>query len=402
MRKFLKVGSRNRQARLGNLAPSFILVIMQIALLILYKSPVVDFEASFQKWDFGRVFHKVPGIGDWYIKQVNYADANIEKCEKCDFKVANSNSNSNSDDFMMTLMMKSLTGIIPLVRVLHTVRTRAKKVFFVDEVTLRNMRREEREITANCGATLISLGVVKLPKHHAFYPFFRWPVYFDFLFSLRLPVFRIIVYDGQDTIFQGDPFFRDFIPDNLYITVEDRVINSTAWARSTYRPYFGNLSDWRWKTRMINAGIICGGYEAMLRLIFVFLSHIDVSKIYSIRGVDQAILTKIILDDGLENISCNLKYSTIDDEYASIAAGCWGEKCIKLYPKKKFRIGEYSSTTRNITTLIVHQFDRYMQFTRTYLIACPRNGVNSTNYIRGMYDEQNISYVEDLIRRGLV
>lgn len=402
MRRFLRVGSRNRQARLGNLAPSSLLIAMQVALVTLHKSPVVDFEASFRRWDFERVFHKVPGIGDWHLKRVSYAEENIEKCEKCDFKVSNSKSNSNSNDFMMTLMMRSLTGLIPLVRVLHTVGTRAKKVFFVDEVTMTNMRIEEREITSNCGATLISLGVVKLPRNHAFYPFFRWPVYFDFLFSLRLPVFRVIVFDGQDTIFQGDPFFRDFVPDNLYITVEDRVINSSSWARGNYMAYFGNLSDWRWNSRMINAGIIGGGYEAMLRLIFIFLSHIDISKIYTISGVDQAVLTKIILDGGLKNISCNLKLSTIDDEYASISVGCWGERCTKLYPKKSFRIGEYNSTTRNITTLIVHQFDRYMVFARTYLKACPRNGVSSADYIRGMYDEQNISYVEYLIGRGLV
>lgn len=354
-------------------------------------------------WDFKKVLHKVPYVGTWYLYPVKYGHDN-SKCQPCFFNVANAFSNSQKNDFMMTLMMKNLVGFIPLIRVLHTVQTKANKIFFIDHYTIENMDKHEKELSVNCGATLINLGFVKLPSNKDFYPYFRWSIYYDFLFSLQRPIHRILVYDGQDTIFQGDPFFKDFRPDNLYITVEDYILKESEWAKVVYKDYLENFTEdsKEWNSPMINAGIIAGGYEPMVRLMYIFLTNIDMENIYSIKSIDQAILTRMVVKGELAKIPYKTKFLTIDDEYTSISVGCVGDECMKKYPKKIFRIGEYQSRTRNITTLIVHQFDRYPLFTKTYLKACPRNGANSTKYMRGMIENNDISHIESLIDKGLI
>lgn len=403
--KFWNQGSRNKQIRLPMLGPLLLLHIIYVIFLLGIVTPQVASKINIIKsWNFLEVFHKVPDVDKWFYNPIKYGRTDVSRCQQCYFRISNSLSDSNDNDFLLTLMMKSMKGFIPLIRVLYTIRTKANKFFFIDKRTIESMGKYEKDASTNCGATIVNLGQVRLPRHHAFYPFFRWTVYFDFLYSLRHPIYRIIVYDGQDTIFQGDPFFKGFNPDNLYITVEDRLIKSSSWARSTYKEYFENFSNnsREWNSSMINAGIIAGGYEPILRLMYIFLKNIDVSNIYSIKGVDQAILTKLIINGAVDETSYKIRFLTINDEFASISVGCWGESCIKYYPKKKFRIGKYKSMTRNITTLIVHQFDRYPLFTRTYLKACPRGRASSSNYIRGMFDKHTITYVEALIAKGLV
>lgn len=73
---------------------------------------------------------------------------------------------------MMTLMMKSSIGFIPLIRVLHTVRTKANKIF-IGHYTIGNMDKHEKELSVNCGVTLIDFSFVILPGNKDFYPYFR-------------------------------------------------------------------------------------------------------------------------------------------------------------------------------------------------------------------------------------
>lgn len=375
---------------------------MHIASLYAAQNSDIAFKAlPFKEYNFLKVLHKVPDVGTWYLNRHKYGVANPKLCVPCNFTIFNNISNSNRNDYLLTLMMRDVTGFIPLVRLLYTIRTKANKVFFIDYNTIENMNQHEKDVAANCGATIINLGFVRLPRFHSFYPFSRWAVYFDFLYTLKQPIYRIIIYDGQDTIFQGDPFFNDFLPDNLYITVEDRIINNSNWARTEYKECFGNITNDSpyWNSKMYNAGTVAGGYEPIIRLMYIFLRNIDLQNIYSIKGVDQAILTKLIVDGEFDNVTSNIKFLTIDDEFASISVGCLGPHCIKLYPKKSFRIGEYKSSTRNLTTLIVHQFERYNLFTQTYLKACPRNGASEKNYMRRIY---NISNVEKQIEQGLI
>lgn len=110
-----------------------------------------------------------------------------------------------------------------------------------------------------------------------------------------------------------------------------------------HKDYLENFTEdsKEWDSPMINAGIIAGGYEPMVRLMYIFLNNIDIENIYSIKSIDQAILTKMVVKGELAKIPCKTKFQTIDDMYASISVGCVGDECLKKYPKKLFRIGEY-------------------------------------------------------------
>ena len=259
----------------------------------------------------------------------------------------------------------------------------------MDTPTLNKMNEFEKDILKKCAVNVIDVGSFGHYPHNA-YCFIRFFIYYDFLQKKKdEDIDRVMLIDGQDSLFQGDPFYEGFTSDMLIFTIENRTIKSSGWAVRVYKRYFAKinrrLSDYS-SDLMTNAGITMGGKRTVMAFIEAYFFRFPFEEmkrqIVRMDYVDQAVIHCFIKDGDIQKrYGINVTFSTVDDEYASISLGCTGNKCMKLSPNN-YSIGYYKSTKRDIYPFLVHQYDRYPRFGYSYLHACPKLGGESNNYMR--------------------
>ena len=306
-----------------------------------------------------------------------FENLTFDKCPFCKFPVRNRLSNSQSTDYIMTIMINNAIGIIPLARSIRTTGCKAKFVVFIDDTTLtKKFATFEYTILRNCAVNCINVGEFKhYPKEALF--FFRFYIYYDFLNSHTLEINRVVLIDGHDVLFQGDPFYEGFTNNDLIFTYEDRTLNQSVWGKFSYKNYFFTINktigDYA-RFYMVNAGIILGGRYQIHKFIEVFIKRLPVSEalsqVYKPRFADQAVVHSIIYDKEMEQNGINVTFSSIYDEYTSITLSCFGERCIYLRPNN-YTLGYFQSRTRHIYPFIIHQYNRYPPLHRSYISACP-------------------------------
>lgn len=331
-----------------------------------------------------------PYTNKWYINSLTDLNPNNALCPACNFTFHNRKSNSCRDDFLFTTLLSKYTGLQPLIRTLRTTQTKARFIIFVDEYVQNSLTLFEQKLLNYCAINIINVG--KIPKLYRYaYCFIRFYIYYDFIRRYNGKINRIIFLDGMDTIFQGDPFYEDFTPDKFILTLENRILRNTKWANSSYFKYFQKIhqenNDLYYNFSIINCGLILGGKEPIMKFLNIFKNRFDINELlYQVRKmeyVDQAILHSIILDGDLQKQGVKVYLYSIDDDYVSLSFGCWGWKCSMKY-ENNFSIGNFHSRTTGRFPLIVHQFNRYFEFSVSLLNACRplQNNVSLISYIK--------------------
>ena len=314
---------------------------------------------------------------NWYHDQLTDLNPHDVRCPICNFTVRNRKSNSMREDFLMTTLFSNYVGIQPLIRTARTTQTNARFIIFIDQYVQDSLTDFEKKLLNYCGINIINIG--KVPKYERYaYCFLRFYVYYDFITSYKGSINRVIFFDAMDSIFQGDPFYEDFTPDKLIITLENRLVNDTKWAIYSYKNYFRKIhkenNELYLNFSVINCGLIIGGIKPIMTFLNVFKIRFDLNELLfqlkKMQYVDQAILHSIILDGDLQKLGVNVYLYTINDDYVSLSFGCWGWRCYKK-TRNNFSIGNFYSNTTHNFPFIVHQFNRYFQFSVSLLNACP-------------------------------
>ncbi|OHT11861.1 hypothetical protein TRFO_18544 [Tritrichomonas foetus] len=332
----------------------------------------------------------------WFVQSLPDFNTSDQKCPICNFPVRNYRENSQKNDMLMTVLLSNYIGLMPLARSIRATQTKARVIIFIDTTVKYMLNDFENSILSNCRIDLIDVGDIEQYPHYA-YCFIRFYIYYDFLFFLtESEVNRIILFDGQDVIFQGDPFYEEFTKDQLIFTVEDRIINQTGWALRSYHKYFkkigANIKDYY--LPMINAGITLGGRFTIMSFIEAFDQRFGILELHEqvkkMEYVDQAIVHAMIYDKDLEDYyGINVTFSTIYDSYASISFGCWGAGCARKRPNN-YSLGYYHMKNESRYQFIIHQYNRFPQFTESIYLACPIVGNESKiNYMKGTELDEN-------------
>ncbi|KAK8894694.1 hypothetical protein M9Y10_023131 [Tritrichomonas musculus] len=318
-----------------------------------------------------------PYTNKWYYNLLDDLNPRDSRCPLCNFTIRNRKSNSRRDDFLMTTLLSNYVGIQPLIRTARTTRTNARFIIFIDQTVQNSLNEIEKNLLNYCGINLINVG--KIPKYYRYaYCFLRFYIYYDFFAFYHENINRIIFFDGMDSIFQGDPFYEDFTPDKLIFTLENRIVGKSKWAVYAYKNYFKKINQENnslyLNFSVINCGLIIGGKRPIFAFLNIFKARFNRAELmYQLKNmnyVDQAVLHSMVLDGEFEKLGIKVYLYTIDDDYVSISFGCWGWKC-KKRRRNNYSIGNFYSRKTYDYPLIVHQFNRYFQFSVSVFNACP-------------------------------
>ncbi|OHT04335.1 hypothetical protein TRFO_28159 [Tritrichomonas foetus] len=329
---------------------------------------------------------------EWFKEPLkNVSTEYLENCQVCKFPVRNFKFNSQKTDFLMTVLLNNFIGLMPLSRTIRATGTKARVFIFMDTDAIAKLNQFEKQVLNNCSIDIIDVGNIGRYPHYA-YCFIRFYIYYDFLKNLpNEEISRVILFDGQDVIFQGDPFYEGFTSDQLILTVEDRLIHESRWAKRTYKKYFKKIkADLKLYYRpMINAGIALGGKKTIMAFIEAFTKRFSLEdlsiQVKKMQYVDQAIVHALIYDGDLEK-QYGIRVSLVGTQspYASISLGCWGKKCARLRPND-YRVGYFHMRNKKRYQFILHQYNRYPELIDSYRAACPMlGGENKKNYLKGL------------------
>ena len=312
----------------------------------------------------------------WYLKPILHFNS-IQNCPVCQFEIRNRLSNSSPKDFLLTIQIGQTNGIIVIAKNIRATKTRASVVIFMDEFASKLFSGYEKDLLFNCSINIINIGFVPKFKKYAYFHI-RFVIYNDFLrFHDDSNFDRIILFDCSDTVFQGDPFYKDFTKNDLIITLQNLQLKDTSWPFKNYNKYFLKINKTYQHYQndyLINAGLILGGKKTIMIFIDVFLSRLPINEFYKqiIIGEydDQSIIHSIVRDGDLEKYGISITISKIDDEYVSISLGCFENKKCKYIKHHNYSLGYFKSFTKNIFPFIVHQYNRFPNFVKSVQLAC--------------------------------
>jgi hypothetical protein len=303
----------------------------------------------------------------------------FENCMICNFSLKNDNPNSSPHDLMITIYFGRIAGIIPLVRTLRTTGCKATLVVLVDNFALRSLTKNHLKQIENCGVNFVNLKNFRI----GYLDSTRWIPITDYIMKHRQMIDRIIMMDGFDVVFQGDPFSTRFGKDHLYFTTENiKVTEHTNHDLVRNLPFLDK--EINESVGAINAGVILGETNLFLQFIDLFFEYFDKSRFNDYKYNDQTFLQWALGKNLFKNHS--IPY-IIDGPNGTTACMLW-----RRFFKKDHNLEfcyHVLSGENDEYALIVHQYDRFPTVKGWLVKAYPQNGFDVRNFFRAANNWEN-------------
>lgn len=360
----------------------FVLFGIFVAIIKDFKPP--SFLISNEK----RIYTKPTSVYDreWYengfLTEQDYIIPSNGGCTPCKFNVRNFNPNSNKRDIIVTATFWKTTNAFPCVRSLRTTGCKATFFIFTDPVARSKMTEQIIRSLEKCGCHVVLAGVSQVKTKQA-YQVFRYSAYYDFILNRKQFIDRILAIDIADTVFQGDPFSDAFNVSAINICLESGLFTDDPknlnmnWIKNiskrNYENYYGK--------QIVNAGVFWGGIQCFLTYCKVLFSLYDPMQLSSIVADDQGYVNYIFRSGILVNSSFDLPFNLVP-LYGPIVYMSAEADSTTI-----FKLGEFKRPQSVIHPLVIHQFDRSINFCKSVYNACPKESGLKMNepYMRCRY-----------------
>lgn len=318
---------------------------------------------------------------DWY--KIGYTSAqdfnpiNLSTCVPCNFPIRNKRSNSQRNDVVLTSAFSKTYNVVPFTRSLRTTGSKASILIFVDVISEYKINHGETgKFLRSCGVTCVLIGLISQSRHKLLT--LRNSVIYDFLKLRQNFLYRGLILDLYDTIFQGDPFHKDLNESEIGITIETEPCDSTQqWGA---RLLFGPIAYLLIKKPCVNAGTIIGSIPMLVRYLEFYTAYLNSINPIVLKKIkkfpDQVIMNLLV---GFELTEIPLHLYKVTDEYV----GLWDV----FNSSATFKIGHFKMPDQVEYPLVVHLFDRSLVFYHSILNSCPQLFPVSDNYTRIIYAE---------------
>ena len=247
-------------------------------------------------------------VKDMVLKtQQNFSLAN---CELCSFKVnERMKGDSTERDVIVIVSCMNPTKAYLGIKSLRTVGCKARVFLIIDQIDELDYHfQKEYE---NCGVFVFKLDNTLIDRQ-IHYENVRFDILSDFGESVGSNVDRILYYDAFDTIFQGDPFYREWEPNSLYVSSEKHQLIENIVVRSWFTELEIDMRCFLHKD-VICSGVF-GGSPKTISLISKFVKSLNVNLNIQLR--DQVLYDYILFLDIPSKLSINV---INEPHFASIA-----------------------------------------------------------------------------------
>ncbi|OHT04830.1 hypothetical protein TRFO_27622 [Tritrichomonas foetus] len=321
----------------------------------------------------------------------NYEDLiNQMHCPRCNFEPANDNPSSTPRDILLSSMFGNIANLIPCSRSLRTTGSRATFFILTDNNTFSMMTPDSIKIINGCGLYVINLGVCEKLTPRIFFAL-RHLIYYNFLFPRQHLMDRVIMMDLYDSIFQGDPFPDYFERDTLYFCSENLTFSRSRGNRKWLRTIVHDDLLRYYPKHIVNGGTILGSVSLIIKYLELFMIYVDMTRLQFLKADDQAYTNFFAYSGILAKHQIKHKILDLSDFIVCVHG-------MQYYPGD-WRLGKYVTPIGKKPHLVVHQFDRSKMMKFNVYIACPRDEMNVTRYMRGITDEE-FEMLNDFVKNG--
>lgn len=282
------------------------------------------------------------------ILQRQNIENDFSHCKLCNFTPLTSNSNSSPKDFIVTVAYEKLNNINSFIRTARTSGIKAHIVIFTDQ----NVDKLQKEYSS-CGVTFIKIVANNKLDKDMIAPRRSIRIKLCSYFLNAFPaehMNRFLYSDLFDSLFQGDPFLKEYGNNSFVISGENAKFKESGWYvdRVFENRFFGypsnNISDFP----VICSGLFLAGYEGARFAFNVFANWFPYKQI-EISMNDQIYFNFFVLSSAFRKLPYNLTLSQSGEIFSSLA---W---------KKKYYTNSFPSIKTDVNwtkPLVLHQVNR--------------------------------------------
>jgi hypothetical protein len=273
--------------------------------------------------------------------------------------------------------------MVGFIRTLRHTGCKATVVFFVDTRAYSQLSSDHLHQMENCGMIMINVGVITNIGDLCF-PYVPMA---DFLYKNQLLINRVILVDGFDSAFQGDPFTKYFIHGKMYFTSEHITFRSSRlWRQRLYRQYGVKMNR---NSLVINSGQIYGDTHTFLHFLDIFFRWYNYSSFANTMREehDQTLINFLIYHGELDNEGLDYVIDEVNNSFA----------CNVLWVRFKKNTspiwGNILSSDNQTIGLGIHYFWDYETIRQSLKQLCPQGKYQVQDFIR-----EKKEYKSEMIR----
>jgi hypothetical protein len=278
-----------------------------------------------------------------------------------------------STDVILITFCGEVFGIIPFIRTLRTTGSKATVIAFIDKKAKMKLTTKHFLQLKGCNLNFKEIG--------------DWPfvpgrsVFFipmaDYLYKQQQYVRRVILADGFDIIFQGNPFTENFENEKIMFFSETQLTFKQLkfQIRLFHSLPLPDPTLDNFNVLVINSGMIAGSCLSILKLLDLYLKYLDYHNYSHFFEADQMIFNYLIYKGFLSRYQ--IEY-LIDPPNGLCSVLIKGNRSYFL--SKTF--GKVLSYDNKTIALIVHFYDRFNNLFEGILKFCFKENIGIKNLMR--------------------
>lgn len=302
-----------------------------------------------------------------------------KRCPLCYYLPSNWSGDSTWRDAIITFCFKLHTSLTPFVRMIRSVKCKAKIYILADEEAYKSMQEYIFSYYfRDCNVFVINCGEFKgdIAKRWSLYQMKTF-VYRDFLHSYYHMFDRVLFCDMSDTVFQSDPF-KDFMHEDAVFNYFENIsiFEETETYDDLYQKMKSNIPQ---DSFIVTPACYFGRPVQVLKLIDLIQSYFFTENGTNTELVDQSVCTVIYYNDIYKVHNINMK--VVDWNKGVLSAN--------LNEFSSYSIGNITCVgCENPIPFLVHHSNYIPEITEDIYQKCPRlKGQKPYKYLANLPDD---------------
>lgn len=309
-------------------------------------------------------------------------------CPNCGFTPSNWLGDSTTNDIIVTFCFGTPQSIPPFVRMLRTVKCKAKIVIIADnEAYTKIYKYSFASFFPICEVVVYNIGKLSIKLRFELYQM-KTLVYREFLQYYYYKIDRIILCDLSDTAFQSDPFKFFMHEDSIYNYIENITIAEELETLSDIDYFFQDeISS---NNYIVTPAVYMGHPLQALKLLDLIQSYFVDADGNRLDIVDQSITTYLFYTGKYKNWGINMK------------ALNWTQGVISanLSPLTSYDIGNITSPDFKLPPFIVHHTNYMREILLSIYKTCPRLRRHKGEIYLGDLDRETMELIDAEYRQA--
>ncbi|EAY14614.1 hypothetical protein TVAG_393420 [Trichomonas vaginalis G3] len=329
----------------------------------------------------------------WSYNSTNEYLLNKERdiyfCPKCSFTPSNWPGDSTFRDVIVTFCFGSPQSVPPFIRMLRTVKCRAKIVIIADEIAYQKLYKYSfSDFYPLCDVIVYNIGQSQIQLRYELYQM-KTLVYREFLSAFYYKIDRIMMCDLADTAFQSDPFKYFMHEDSVYNYIENITIEEEDETFIDIQTYFQDeISE---QNYIVTPAAYFGNPVQTLKLLDLVQSYFWDDDFQRKNIVDQSIISYLYYTKKYQDFGINMK--ALNWTGGIISAN--------LAYFSNYDIGSINCMDLSSAPFLIHHTNYIRDILLSIYKTCPRIKKHKGEIYLGDLDRETMESIDAEVRRAI-